>query len=206
MPNYDEAHLLSLKGLASSKKYGIELVKKYPEKFNLPLLVRNIFYQGTTLIEDEKFAEMVMDIMISEGKPMENVAITIFHCFGEDKKMSLTFLMKYYKSVLKFLDSERLSRVINTYIEIYDEEFINFLTKENIPFSDFFKYDIYFLRESGRVINRAYKRIQISEDFFFENSGKISLEALNPKLNDWANPWKNPSDRLKLYVNMNELF
>ena len=154
--NYDEERLLSLESPAFSVKYGKDLMRKYPEKFDF---VKMIFYLSEHVRRINEVAEYVAnaaDIIKFIFTEMTN------HASQNDHEYLLHALARCFEVGIKF-PSEFLDEIFS----IIKSVFINNASK-----------NIATMKEIVTEISNKYT---ITEDQFFEFSDIIDFKRIDSK-------------------------
>jgi len=177
---FDEKRLLSLKARAYSIRYGLDLMRKYPEKFDFSEMIVN-FRKFTTEINSNpeyiKNTEEAIYLILDEIYPKIK---------SRNEKNSILSVMSYFIAH----DSPAFNAT---------EEFIKYIldfAKKEIKNAD--------THINVRKIASAVATLKITEDLFFEYSDVLEFNIINTEKNPWTNPWL-ASDRLRTYVVMNDL-
>lgn len=176
--NYDEERLLSLESPAFSVKYGKDLMRKYPHKFDFVKMIFNLSENARRINEVAEYVANTADIIKFIFTEMTS------HVSQNDHQYLLHALAECFEMDIKF-PPEFLEEVFSIIKSVFNSTSKNFATMKEI-------------------IADISNKYTITEDQFFEFSDIIDFKRIDPKVNDWANPWK-ASERLRLYVLLNNL-
>lgn len=176
--NYDEQRLINLKTLAYSVKYGINLMRKYPDKFDFSQMILNFAQYADTINESEKYQKDITEV--------------IAFIFNE-------YLLSQQKHIIEEVFNSLLS-CFDMKLKFSEESIICFFE----IFKKYFKNSTTDSRTSETFSRKIVGNYAITEDIFFDYCDIINPKYIDKKLNNWANPWY-ASDRFRSYIVMNGL-
>ena len=177
--NYDEERLLSLESPTFSVRYGKDLMRKYPHKFDFVKMIFNLSENVRRINEAAEYVANTADIIKFIFTEMIN------HINQNEHQYLLHALASCFEVGIKFPP------------EFLDEIF-------SIIKSVFFNNASKNVAAIKEIVTEIANNYIITEDQFFKFSDIIDFKRINPKVNEWANPWK-ASERLRLYVLLNNL-